>query len=37
MDQQDRPAGATPGDTTKDHPLAVFDVFLDAVLLNIRL
>jgi len=30
MEQQDRPAGVT----TKDHPLAGFDVFFDAVLLN---
>ena len=27
MDQQDRPAGATPVDATRDRPLAVFDVF----------
>jgi len=24
MDQQDQPAGATPGDATKDRPLAIF-------------
>jgi len=37
MDQQDRPAAATSGDATKGHPLAGFDVFINAVLLNKRL
>jgi len=36
MHQQDRLSGATPGDATKDHPLAVFD-FFGAVFVNKRL
>jgi len=37
MDQQDRPAEATPRDATKDHPLAGFTFFFHAVFLNKRL